>query len=85
MISRRMEICKEIIRDQLHEKPEYFEAFMMTVYCFDDPTKQEQVCSCARMKSFLQEELIQVLGASSNQITEVFIHMADWEKFEVAR
>ena len=50
MISRRMEICKEITRDQLHEKPEYFETFMMTVYCFDE---QEQVCSCARMKFFL--------------------------------
>ena len=42
-ISFRMEICKEIIKDQLHEKPEYIETFMMTICCFDDPTKQEQV------------------------------------------
>jgi hypothetical protein len=39
----RVEICKEIIKDHLHDKPEYFESFMMTIYCFDDPTQQEQV------------------------------------------
>lgn len=39
----RMEICREIIRDNLHEKPEYFEEFSMSVYCFDDPKQQEQV------------------------------------------
>ena len=47
-----MEICKEIIKDHLHEKPEYFETFMMTIYCFDDPTKQEQVSLC-RLKIYV--------------------------------
>ena len=46
VVSFRMEICKEIIKDKLHEKPEYFETFMMQIYCFDDPTKQEQVSLC---------------------------------------
>lgn len=46
MMSLRMEICKEIIKEKLYDKPDYLDSFMMTVYCFDDPDKQEQVSLC---------------------------------------
>ena len=38
-----MEICKEIIKEKLHDNPEYFESFMMMIYCFDNPNAQDQV------------------------------------------
>jgi hypothetical protein len=36
-------ICKEAIKDKLHEKPELFTDFSMSIYCFDAPQSPEQV------------------------------------------
>ena len=38
-----MFLCQEIINEQAHPNPQYFEDFQMRVYCFSNPTNPEQV------------------------------------------